>query len=34
MLVGVNDDAEIHAINRRISVGDVDLALKVARFCG
>ena len=29
MLVGVNDDAEIHPVHCRVSISDVHLALKV-----
>ena len=31
VLIGMNDDAEIHAIHGRIAVGDVDLTIEVFR---
>jgi len=34
VLVGMNDDREIHPVNRCILVGDVDLTLKVGGFYG
>ena len=34
VLVGMNDDAEIHPIGRRVSIGDADFTLQVVGFCG
>ena len=31
MLVGVNDDAEIHAVDGGVAIGDMDFSLEVFR---
>jgi hypothetical protein len=32
VFVGMNNDAKIHAVNRRISIGNVDFTLKIVGF--